>query len=71
MNRRGPIGLRIDLDGSTGVNGLDIPQFVLCFMGGPAIGPFCECANMDANTTIDSADVGMFVSVLLASATCT
>jgi len=59
-----------DMDGSNGIDARDIQAFVNCFIAGPTIGPSCGCADLDASTTVDSADVGLFVAQLLSSLSC-
>jgi hypothetical protein len=59
-----------DLDGSEGIDAGDIQSFVDCFIAGPAIGPTCGCADLDAGTTIDAADVALLVAELLSTSAC-
>jgi len=59
-----------DVSGNMLVSAGDIQDFLDCVLDGPTIEPGCECADMDASTTVDLADSGPFVVALLAGAVC-
>ncbi len=56
-----------DMNGDNKVNGRDISSFLSCVLGGNPSTSGCPCADMDASGTLDSTDVTMFKTRLLAS----
>jgi len=56
-------GCRGDASGDGLVSGRDIQGFVLCATG---IGTACACADVNNDATVNAADVGPFVTALLA-----
>ena len=57
---------RGDLNGDALVNGRDVQQFAACVIGGGGAG--CDCADVNGVGGVTAADIGPFVSALLAGA---
>jgi hypothetical protein len=54
-----------DCDGDGDVDGDDIAGFVECFLQGPNVVPGCECADMNADGSLDEVDIAEFVALLV------
>ena len=49
-------------------NGADIQAFIACYLSG--VGDNCGCADMDRNGVLDTTDLSLFVTGLLAGGAC-
>jgi CSLREA domain-containing protein len=56
---------RGDMNGDNHVDGLDIQDFVDCYIQGPGIAAGCDCADMNGDGQIDLADRVLFINRLL------
>jgi hypothetical protein len=54
-----------DVDGNSIVNGLDIDNFVGCFLLGPGVLPACGCADLDQNGLLNQLDVDLLAKCLV------
>ncbi|HKQ49648.1 MAG TPA: VCBS repeat-containing protein [Phycisphaerae bacterium] len=62
-----PCACPADLNGDQQRSGLDIQEFLACFLGG---GSNCACGNLDGTVGMQDADIPLFVDTLLVGDEC-
>lgn len=59
-----------DVNGDGLRDGADVQGFLSCVLAGPGIPGGCDCADVDASSSVTVGDVTMFVGTLLVGAPC-